>query len=65
VAIPHAPPAQSVFSGKYKMLFAARCCPRLYQYGVGSVDVTGLVKEFDGMRRELRMLVPAELGVGA
>jgi hypothetical protein len=36
-----------------------------YQYGVGTVDVSGLVKLFDGMRLELRALVPAELGAGA
>jgi hypothetical protein len=36
-----------------------------YRYGFGSVDVTGLVKLFDGMRLELRALVPADLGAGA
>jgi hypothetical protein len=36
-----------------------------YRYGVGSVDVTGLVKLFDGMRLELRTLVPAESWAGA
>lgn len=36
-----------------------------YRYGIGTVDVTGLVKLFDGMRLELRTLVPAELGAGA
>jgi hypothetical protein len=36
-----------------------------YRFGIGSVDVTGLVKLFDGMRLELRILVPAELGAGA
>ncbi|HEV3199948.1 MAG TPA: hypothetical protein VGZ73_18720 [Bryobacteraceae bacterium] len=36
-----------------------------YRYGIGTVDVSGLVKLFDGMRLELRTLVPAELGAGA
>jgi hypothetical protein len=31
-----------------------------YRYGVGTVDVTGLVKLFDGLRLQLRTLVPAE-----
>lgn len=36
-----------------------------YRYGVGTVDVTGLVKLFDGLRLELRTLVPAESWAGA
>jgi len=36
-----------------------------YRYGVGTVDVTCLLKLFDGMRLELRTLVPAESRVGA
>jgi hypothetical protein len=36
-----------------------------YRYGLGGVNVTGLVKLFDGMCLELRMLVPVELGAGA
>jgi hypothetical protein len=36
-----------------------------YQNGFGGVDVSGLVKLFDGMRLELRTLIPAELGAGA
>jgi hypothetical protein len=31
-----------------------------YRYGVGTVDVTALVKLFDGLRLELGTLVPAE-----
>jgi len=34
-----------------------------YRYGVGTVDVTRLLKVFDGMRIELRVLVPAESDV--
>ena len=37
----------------------------LYRWGLGGVDVTSLVKNFDRMRRELRGLVPAALSVGA
>jgi hypothetical protein len=36
-----------------------------YRYGFGTVDVAGLVKLFDGMRLELRTLVPAETWAGA
>jgi hypothetical protein len=36
-----------------------------YPHGVGNVDVTGLVKVFDGMRLELRTLVPAQSWAGA
>jgi hypothetical protein len=36
-----------------------------YRYGIGTVDVTGLVKLFDGLRLELRTLVPAESWSGA
>jgi hypothetical protein len=36
-----------------------------YRYGVGTVDVTCLLKLFDGMRLEVRTLVPAESWAGA
>ncbi len=36
-----------------------------YRYGFGTVDVTALLKLFDGMRIELWTLFPAELGAGA
>jgi hypothetical protein len=36
-----------------------------YRYGMGSVDVTDLMKLFDGMRLELRTLVSAESWAGA
>ncbi|MFY9726315.1 MAG: hypothetical protein WB579_23530 [Bryobacteraceae bacterium] len=36
-----------------------------YRYGVGAVDVTCLLKRIDGMRLELRTLVPAESYTGA
>ena len=37
----------------------------LYRWGLCGVDVSSLVRNFDLMRRELRGLVPAALGVGA
>jgi hypothetical protein len=37
----------------------------LYRWGLCSVDVSSLVKLFDGMRLELRTLVPAALPMGA
>ena len=37
----------------------------LYRYGIGTVDVTGLVKLFDVSRLELRTLLPAESWSGA
>ena len=36
----------------------------LYRYGVWTVDVTDLMKLFDGMRFELRALVPTESWAG-
>jgi len=37
----------------------------LYRFGLASVDVRGLVKLFDGMRVELRALVPSSVGAMA
>ena len=37
----------------------------LYRWGVGTVDVSSLLKPFDVMRFELRRLVPAEVPFGA
>jgi len=37
----------------------------LFRYGFGTVDVSGLVNVFDGMRLELRTLVPAQMASGA
>jgi hypothetical protein len=37
----------------------------LYRCGFGRVEVTNLVKVFDGMRLELRTFVPAGVSVGA
>jgi hypothetical protein len=37
----------------------------LYRWGLCDVDVTDLVKIFDGMRLELRRLVPASVAMGA
>jgi len=31
-----------------------------YRFGIGTVDVTGLVRLFEGMRLDLRTLIPAE-----
>jgi hypothetical protein len=55
---------------QHQMMFTygmATVCFRLflYRYGVCGVDVTGLVKNFDLMRLELRSLVPATLSMGA
>jgi hypothetical protein len=36
-----------------------------YRYGIGAVDVTYLLKRIDGLRLELRTLVPAESYTGA
>lgn len=36
-----------------------------YRYGVGTVDVASLLKRIDGMRLELRALIPAESCAGA
>jgi hypothetical protein len=35
-----------------------------YRYGARTVDASALMALFDGMRIELRTLVPAELGAG-
>ena len=53
---------QITFTYRMMMVQARLVC---YRHGFGNVDVTGLVKLFDGMRLELRTLVPAELGAGA
>ena len=53
---------QITFTYRMMMVQARLAC---YRHGFGNVDVTGLVKLFDGMRLELRTLVPAELGAGA
>lgn len=37
----------------------------LYRWGFGNVEFTSLVKVFDGMRLELRTLIPAEVSVRA
>ena len=37
----------------------------LFRYGLGTVDASGLVKLFDGMRLELQALVPAQMAAGA
>lgn len=41
-----------------KGMLVARCRVALYRLGLSGVDVTGLVRLFDGMRVELRTLVP-------
>jgi hypothetical protein len=37
----------------------------LYSYGIGSVSVSGLLEQFDGMRLELRSLTPAAMSSAA
>jgi hypothetical protein len=37
----------------------------LYSYGLGTVNASDLLRLFDGMRLELRTLVPCELGAAA
>jgi hypothetical protein len=37
----------------------------LFRCGIGTADVSGLLNLFDGMRLELRTLVPAEMAAGA
>jgi len=44
---------------------AVQCHLWLYRWGLGGVEVAGLVRVFDGMRLELRTFVPAEGSVGA
>jgi hypothetical protein len=44
---------------------AVQCHLWLYSWGLGQVEVAGLVKVFDGMRLELRTFVPAEVSAGA
>jgi hypothetical protein len=39
-------------------LIAIRCHILLFRWGLSSVDVSGLIRLFDGMRLELRTLVP-------
>jgi hypothetical protein len=46
-------------------MVAVRCRLLLYGWGVGSVDVTQLVKLLDSMRVELRTLVPASSRMAA
>jgi hypothetical protein len=48
----------------YSMIMV-QCQLACYRFGLCSVDVSGLVKLFDGMRLELRVLVPAEFAAGA
>jgi hypothetical protein len=54
--------SQFTFAYTMVMVQARLAC---YRYGIGTVDVRALVKLFDGMRIELRTLVPVELGAGA
>ncbi len=37
----------------------------LYRWGLGRVEITSLLKVFDGMRMELRTFLPGEVSVGA
>lgn len=40
-------------------MFRVQCRLVLFSWGVGSVDVSGLLRLFDGMRSDLMMMVPA------
>lgn len=46
-------------------MMSVHCRLVLYRFGVCGVDVAGLVKIFDGMRLELRTLVPSMSAMGA
>ena len=46
-------------------MMMVQCQLWCYRYGLGTVDIAGLLKLFDGMRLELRTLVPCELALGA
>ena len=46
-------------------MFAVHCRLLLYGCGIGTVEVAGLLRLFDGMRLELRSLVPASAVWGA
>jgi hypothetical protein len=55
---------------RHQMMFATgmvmvHCRLFLYSWGLGGVDVAGLVKSFDRMRLELRTLIPAAVPMGA
>lgn len=49
--------SQIMFAYRLMIIRSKLVC---YRFGVGTVDVTHLLKVFDGMRIELRVLVPAE-----
>jgi len=60
--------ASALFRSQITFLYgmvAIRFRLLLYRWGFGKVEVTSLVKVFDGMRLELRRFVPAEVSVGA
>jgi hypothetical protein len=55
---------------RHQLMFAtgmitAHCRLTLYSWGLGRVEVSGLVKSFDKMRLELRTLIPAAVPMGA
>ena len=50
--------SQLAFAGGMVMV---QCRLVLYRWGLGAVDVADLIKLFDGMRLELRILVPVNL----
>jgi hypothetical protein len=55
---------------RHQLMFATgmvmvNCRLALYRWGLGGVDVAGLVKSFDRMRLELRTLIPAAAPIGA
>ena len=46
-------------------LMFVHCRVLFYRWGMGTVDVAGLLKRFDGARLELRSLIPTELTMAA
>ncbi len=53
---------QMTFGCRMSVVYCQLFC---YRFGIGTVDVTGLLTLFNGMRLELRTFVPAELAAGA
>lgn len=66
----HDRPDLAVALIRQQMMFASsmvmvHCRLLLYEWGIGRVDIAGLVKSFDRMRLELRTLIPAAVPMGA
>jgi hypothetical protein len=66
----HDRPDLAVALIRHQLAFATgmvmvQCRLTLFSWGLGGVDVAGLMKSFDRMRLELRTLVPAAVPMGA